>query len=539
MIDNSDKTLNYFISYATEDREIAKSIGELLENSLKVIDADEKLTNIFIDYNSMRAGEEEGYKEQIRQELKKAHRLIIIFTGQKKESHSYTGWELGYYDHEVERQKEEGATNIKSKTIIFYTHQVPKVTQEIQSINIGINNDDLKLSENDFSNTIKRWDSDNPIKRILDEERKVLKSSIFKNKKRNVEDCYFETNLEDLIKLMYLKIYKQLRVRTSRESLTQKQLIINVKKSDLEENNNNLPSNANINAPELGDSPSAWSIFGTLVSIDRNKGMTWAQFNDFIANHPSAAFWKESINRVISSAIRTSKPFDDDQIIPSFDDCHLYRIILTKVITYYDDMLEFHLYFIEKYNRINIGDKYTSKLLAMLELLARFRFAFLEQVSDFNPTMIKNKYDKSKHYLAIDKKDNIYDCLQRLIQELNLIKLQSINNQLNTLYEWDEIINNQSLLVDMLVKWGDFEKEINESIETVFSQKNNDDEEIETSINKIYLCLSKMIETISPYNHFFLIKVIEKLKIKIEADFEKLQLEENDPELSLKFESSK
>lgn len=538
MIDNTDKTLNYFISYATEDREIAKSIKELLEKSLKVINADEELTHIFIDYISIKAGEEEGYKKDIRQELKKAHRLIIIYTGQKKESHSYTGWEVGYYDHETERQKKEEETNIKSKTIIFYTHQTPKVTQEIQSINIGINNDDLKLSKNDFRDTL-NLDTANPIKQFLTDERQVLKNSIFGNKERNVENCYFEANLEDLIRSMGVKIYGQLRVRTSTESLTQKQLIINVKKSDLEENNNDLPSNANINAPELGNAPSAWSIFGTLISIDRNKGMTWAEFNDFIANHPTATFWKDSINRVISSAIRTSKPFDDDQIIQSFDGGQLYRIILTKIITYYDDMLEFHLYFIEKYNRRNIGDKYTSKLLAMLELLARFRFAFLEKASDFNPTVIKNNYDKNKQYLANDKKDNIYDCLQKLIQELNLIKLQSINNELNTLHEWDDIINNQSLLVDMLGKWGDFETEINELIETILSQKNNNNEDIEKSISQMYMCLSKMIETISPYNHFFLIKVIETLKTKIEADFKNLQLEESDYELFLKFESSK
>ena len=538
MIDNTDKTLNYFISYATEDREIAKSIKELLEKSLKVINADEELTHIFIDYISIKAGEEEGYKKDIRQELKKAHRLIIIYTGQKKESHSYTGWEVGYYDHETERQKKEEETNIKSKTIIFYTHQTPKVTQEIQSINIGINNDDLKLSKNDFRDTL-NLDTANPIKQFLTDERQVLKNSIFGNKERNVENCYFEANLEDLIRSMGVKIYGQLRVRTSTESLTQKQLIINVKKPDLEENNNDLPSNANINAPELGNAPSAWSIFGTLISIDRNKGMTWAEFNDFIANHPTATFWKDSINRVISSAIRTSKPFDDDQIIQSFDGGQLYRIILTKIITYYDDMLEFHLYFIEKYNRRNIGNKYTSKLLAMLELLARFRFAFLEKASDFNPTVIKNNYDKNKQYLANDKKDNIYDCLQKLIQELNLIKLQSINNELNTLHEWDDIINNQSLLVDMLGKWGDFETEINELIETILSQKNNNNEDIEKSISQMYMCLSKMIETISPYNHFFLIKVIETLKTKIEADFKNLQLEESDYELFLKFESSK
>jgi hypothetical protein len=137
------------------------------------------------------------------------------------------------------------------------------------------------------------------------------------------------------------------------------------------------------------------------------------------------------------------------------------------------------------------------------------------------------------------KNVSIYHCFEELIREINLIKIQSHNNSIDTHEQWTNIINDQNVFRDMLWKWLQFEGEINDLIDVILTQRNDKDTDIETSIHKIYVCLSKMIETISPYNYRFLTEVIKKLEKKVEIDARNLKLEENDPELSLKFESSK
>ena len=60
-----------------------------------------------------------------------------------------------------------------------------------------------------------------------------------------------------------------------------------------------------------------------------------------------------------------------------------YRVIATTITTYYNNDVEISLYLVEGLHRIAHGDPETSKLLDLMTIICRFRFAFLERSSPY------------------------------------------------------------------------------------------------------------------------------------------------------------
>jgi hypothetical protein len=524
MNNNSNKTLNYFISYATEDREIANFISNLLKKSLGVKKANEPFIKIFKDYDSLRIGYDEGYKKEIQERLRNTDRLIIIYTGQQKSSHGYTGWEVGYYDNEVEHHK---TRKTESKKVVFHTtDKPPKVLEEIQALNIGISKEQLKESPENFKNRIQENLYENPIRSFLQDERIVLQEDIFnKLTTTDINECTFDTILDEIITNLYVEIHEHLRKKTFVVYPAQKQFIIKAKKQDIEKNNNTLPDNAIIVVPE-GDISSALTIFGNINCIS-GDGIRWGSFKRDIMPSINAAFWMAAINNTIASVISSSNSIVDDQRVVSADGENIYRIILSRYITYFDDTYEFHIYFVKLYRSLQYGDDKTTKLLAAIQILSRFRFLFLEEASEFNPRVISANLLNITDIQFADIKNNRYQIFEELIRELDLFIMLSKDAKLEKLTDWISIVDNASLLVEMLEKWRILESSLRSSINTLLvSRLNNNDIDVTTYIEKILLDLKQMINTINPYNALFLIKATKKLNNIVDNDFQKLLKED-------------
>ena len=86
-----------FISYASEDHDIAKAfyqslqaLGESIYDRVK----------IFFDSKSIDGGDE--IRTDIREGLNKSDFLVVLYTGLFKRSHGYTGYEVGFFDKLIE-----------------------------------------------------------------------------------------------------------------------------------------------------------------------------------------------------------------------------------------------------------------------------------------------------------------------------------------------------------------------------------------------------------------------------------------------------
>src|SRR5262245_29542751 len=81
--------LNVFTSYAREDQKITEALCGMLED---IFGED---IHVFYDKECLHAGE--AIDEKIEEELKKADTMLVISTGVMRASHSWTGFELGYF----------------------------------------------------------------------------------------------------------------------------------------------------------------------------------------------------------------------------------------------------------------------------------------------------------------------------------------------------------------------------------------------------------------------------------------------------------
>ena len=93
--------------------------------------------------------------------------------------------------------------------------------------------------------------------------------------------------------------------------------------------------------------------------------------------------WREAITSVVLSSFPERVDVDNSQVIVSTDGKTAYRVILTSATKFYDDYREYNVYFVETLQRDDYGDEDTTYLLKGLQLVCRFRSAFLEPSSDF------------------------------------------------------------------------------------------------------------------------------------------------------------
>jgi hypothetical protein len=82
-----------FISYASEDHDIAEAIYQSLQALGETI---YDRIKIFLDSKSIEGGDE--IRADIKAGLKKSDFLVVLYTGLFKRSHGYTGWEVGFFE---------------------------------------------------------------------------------------------------------------------------------------------------------------------------------------------------------------------------------------------------------------------------------------------------------------------------------------------------------------------------------------------------------------------------------------------------------
>src|SRR5262249_44285081 len=89
-----------------------------------------------------------AFQAQIETQLQQAERFIIVYTGAAKHSHSYTGWEVGYFDHIM---RVDPGTR---KKISLYLFDPPDTTTSDQGIPLGLSKDQLRLSFHNFKSSL-------------------------------------------------------------------------------------------------------------------------------------------------------------------------------------------------------------------------------------------------------------------------------------------------------------------------------------------------------------------------------------------------
>jgi hypothetical protein len=384
------RVFRIFISYASEDLAIATAVASCFKTALPDFFAEVNLDKDFLEPGS-------AFQTQIEAKLQGTDVLVIVYTGTEKSSHSFTGWEVGYFDRIMRTEPES------RKKISLYLFGPPATTASDQGIPLGLSKDQLKLSFQQFESSLS-VSPEEPICKEIESWQEIVAS--------NMENMQFprphyraEQQPEKCVYNLRLAIFQYLKGTVETVVKPQKQITIRVKGSALENSNGSLPPEAEIRPSGAMSSGGSMNIFGLSDEI-----ITWGKFLESTSNQSFGDSWREAITSVVLSSFPERVDVDNSQVIVSTDGRTAYRVILTTATKFYDDYREYNVYFVETLQRDDYGDEDTTFLLKGLELVCRFRSAFLEPSSDFLGETI-----------AFTNPDRLPVVAGKLLKELNLL----------------------------------------------------------------------------------------------------------------------
>ena len=241
------------------------------------------------------------------------------------------------------------------------------------------------------------------------------------------------------VQQMLMAVFAQLKRSADDDNTFQKKLTVITKPGwDLE--SIELPDDTEL----IPSGPGVMDIFG-----QPEGPVIWSQF---LRKAPDKfrVFWKDVIEAVITSSMPDRLDIDNSQIIVSESEQHIYRVILSRSLRYFDESREFHLYFVEALQRKEYGHRLTTRAVRGLELCCRFRFMFLEDESEFSSSNI-----------SLVPPPKLPQTVRDMLRELNLLNRNAIAIGLNEPYIWRTLVP-LSLLQETTEKYADREAEVRE-----------------------------------------------------------------------------
>ena len=430
------RILRIFISYASEDLKIAHAIASGLNDALP-----EGFSEVCFDKWFLQAGQE--FKRELEAKLEKTDFLVIVYTAAEKPSHSFTGWEVGYF--------ERVRKNDPSREIVpIYLDSLPATANEFQGCSLKISPELLQLSIEEFSARNQVSDGDAMcalVDRLQQMAGKIKEeagyATVTPHEKHDPVAC---------VQGIRLAIFSYLKTTVEAILKPQKQITLKSTGAALETSEADLPADARL--IPIGGSP--MSIFGL-----SDEERTWEKFLQ-AATGPHKDSWREAITSVITSSLAGIN-VDNSQVILSADESKTYRIVLTTATKYWNDIREFNLYFVETLQKEEYGDKNTTLMLKGLEVVCRYRFMFLETDSQFS----------ANNLLAL-RDERLVEIAAKLLRELNLMRKESANAGLDQPAFWRQFVD-WPLILEMGQAFRPKEATIREIIGQILQAKDRKD----------------------------------------------------------------
>src|SRR5579862_2148788 len=353
--------LTMFISYVHDDGGIADSVRNAIQSAF----GDDIL--VFQDKVSIQQGD--NLHDTISDNLKLSDVLVVISTGTERPSHDWAGWELGFFDATHADLKAD-ANSLKGKIVTFCSaRDAPRPMNNRLYITLDVDPKTLEKNEKEFEDTLVIFDED-PIVLWMGQLLKTLGGGNLKDR-RDILDSY-----KRIVAALKLKVFAEFKRRPKSVLRPQKQLMVRYTHEDSD------PVQSLRDTATITMHGQATAVFGIRGELEKTE-LPWRQFTDLLkTNAELGRFWTGTLERLLMSAHNLD--VDNSQIIASYDQRVLYRVILTTSTTYYNKTMETSIYFVELYRRRDYGNPDTSQLLKGLQIVCRFRFLFLERQSQFH-----------------------------------------------------------------------------------------------------------------------------------------------------------
>lgn len=475
-VDSETRVLHLFISYAREDETVAIAVSNAVQMALG------PSAEVFID-TGLRFGLD--FKTEIKRKLDETDVLIAVSSDALKPAFGFTGLELGYFIHSIERDLKPA---FRRRVVPVYLEKPPDVLAEDEGVNIGISRDTLAMTPEEYEASLK-VDWDNPMVKFLREFQGLADKLREDAGEQKIPLSPEQRDLLGLVKRMKLAIFCHLKNTPESTLKPQKQITIRTCDSGLAEAEGDLPPDAEI-IPVGSGNP--MSIFGL-----PNEPMTWYEFHRQTKKAKFRDSWTDAISSVVCSSLQSQLDVDNSQVIVSYDEKRAFRVILTAGTRYFNGTREFNLFFVEYLKRGDFGDRSTTTIFKGLEMLCRFRSLFFEKNSEFSSMSFQIANPSSFQSLA-----------RSMERELNLLHRDALETGLDRPNVWAEFVD-WTRLARMAELWRPIEARIRKVLAEIRSQ---DEENLEAYRSKLVEPLKEMENSLRTVTAEAIAEMTEKLR---------------------------
>lgn len=361
----ADGRLHLFLSYATEDRDLAITIAEELRRAFNP--AVFKLT-IDVDF---KLGA--NWRSQLTADLDDTDVLLVVATGKQKASHSFTGFEVGYFDASIRHKPKMASFPTQDRLMIpiaVFT-RTPETLADIEALEID---DPVLVDPAVLKNPaapLKAGNGRDPICKLLKRIQGIINPP-------GLTDEELDTINESLQKSaarLTAIVHDELRKRVYLENFPERKIVIRT--ANAEARSDNPLADASV------EFYGHFDAFG-FDPPEAGRAIPWAGFVAEIAREDIGRAWADTVQMLVTASVRGDFR-DNRQTVTSRDRERAFRMFVARSIIYYSGMHEIHVYIVEiKYR--DFGDPTTSMLLKAISIGAQYHFMFLEgKASEYSP----------------------------------------------------------------------------------------------------------------------------------------------------------
>ena len=482
--------LHIFISYATEDAVLAQAINGELKNVFSDV-----MIRTTLD-TELKLGVD--WRRRLEEALQCADILLIVATGRQKLSHSYTGFEVGFFSASKLTNKDMAYFNSERIIIpIGVLEKNPETIADVESLNLDgalapflLDEDTLKNKEQ-FLEKMTNDTAKNPLRKLFSRLKEIVQTRYpfddeatdkFRQRARESADRLLTTFFEEFQRRVFI------------ERFPERKIIVR------------LPTHASIES--LGDIPASTTLEftgGTFeifrINVPPDRTIAW---DKFIKQMPQDAETSTSWADIIKSLIITAKKDDfaeNRRLLASADRKRFFRLFVGRSVVYYSGIAELHIYVVEVKAR-DYGDPITTMLLKAMTVGLIYRSLFLEDDSQFSPQTIRATLPR-----------DLPKAVSELLQELDYVLWMSTDAGLS-------LPRNINILLRGLERGG-LERRVNEwerqklnltasALEVIRSK---DETQLIAAKETFEDCLREFCESTVPMNEEFLSNVLDKLSL--------------------------
>lgn len=354
--------LHVFISFASEDEPIADEFCKQL-NQVFGVAGTVRLT--FAPQFSLGT----DWRRKIEDDLDRADILLLISTGRSKPSHSFTGFEVGFFRNSVLRRPAMTDFNDQQRLIlaVAVSSGLPEPVNDVHGLLVEpMVVDRACLKDRARFVEAMRNQKKNSLRRVFSRICQILQS---RNEISDVQADQLRSSIEVAVDALYGTIFEQLQRRERDSTVPERKILFRLPQACRAAGDSWRDATIEFCFEDRSFNPLGFGSFP-------QGPLGWTDFLAQIADDQVRASWRDAVATLVRDALN-DEPTENRQQITLPDRDRAFGVFLARGVRYLSGIDEFEIYLID-IGPVRHGRYEMTRLVEALSIGLRYRYMFLE-----------------------------------------------------------------------------------------------------------------------------------------------------------------